>query len=91
MYGKLLGSSFSAHNVERERPNDAYLDGLIDGVWLPGGVEIVLLNGGAPTEVTTKGRENIFVMELARSSFTGLFNAVSLSPSRPGSGLIKPV
>ncbi|KAF3930431.1 hypothetical protein ABW20_dc0102673 [Dactylellina cionopaga] len=69
-YGKLIGSTYSADNVEKERFNDAYLDGLVDGAWLPGGVEIALVSGKS---------ENIFIMELARSSVTGMFNAQNIA------------
>ncbi|KAJ6258990.1 hypothetical protein Dda_5885 [Drechslerella dactyloides] len=74
-YGKLIGSTYSADNVEKERFNDAYLDGLLDGAWLPGGVEIALVSGKKMPDETIQRSPNIYIMELARSSVTGLFNA----------------
>ncbi|KAF3932307.1 hypothetical protein ABW19_dt0206858 [Dactylella cylindrospora] len=79
VYGKLIGSSFSADNVDKERFNDAYLDGLITGAWLPGGVEIALLSGKKISDEEIQRSENIFVLELARSSITGLFNAQNIA------------
>ncbi|KAK6356524.1 hypothetical protein TWF718_000881 [Orbilia javanica] len=78
-YGKLIGSTFSADNVEKERFNDAYLDGLVDGAWLPGGVEIALVSGKRMSDETIRKSENIYILELARSSVTGMFNAQNIA------------
>ncbi|KAK6335441.1 hypothetical protein TWF696_002217 [Orbilia brochopaga] len=78
-YGKLIGSTYSADNVEKERYNDAYLDGLIDGAWLPGGVEIALVSGKKMPDDTIQRSPNVYNLELARSSVTGLFNAQNIS------------
>ncbi|KAK6539739.1 hypothetical protein TWF694_009939 [Orbilia ellipsospora] len=78
-YGKLIGSTFAADNVEKERFNDAYLDGLLDGAWLPGGVEIALISEKRIEDESTKKSENVYIMELARSSTTGMFNAQNIS------------
>ncbi|KAF3909824.1 hypothetical protein ABW21_db0203013 [Orbilia brochopaga] len=78
-YGKLIGSTFSADNIEKERFNDAYLDGLIDGAWLPGGVEIALVSGRKMSDDTIQRSPNVYILELARSSVTGLFNAQNIS------------
>ena len=77
VYGKLCASSFSTDNQLERKPNDAYLDGLSDGAWLPGSVEIILIGGYRTSENALIRSENIWVMEMARSAVTSLFSAVS--------------
>jgi len=78
VYGKMSASSFRDGAMDKSRGNEAYQYGLRDCAWLPGGGEILLCSQTKEEDGTMIGSENIWMVEMARSAVTGLFNAVSI-------------
>ena len=70
VYGKPGGSSFNADRNLSEADGEYWLDGVRDGVWLNGGVNILL---SCPHE------DRLWVLGMAKSAVTGCFCAANVS------------
>ena len=70
VYGKPGGSSFAAHRNLSEANAEAWLEGIQEGVWLNGGMNILL---SCPHE------DRLWILGIAKSAVTGCFCAANIS------------
>ncbi|KAK4162097.1 RIC1-domain-containing protein [Cladorrhinum sp. PSN259] len=69
VYGKPLSTSFHADHSISSTNGEEWLAGISDAAWVGGACELLL---------TSKGRETIWQLEMARSAVTGCFSPANL-------------
>ena len=70
VYGKPGASSFTTDRALSESNREGWLSGIYEGVWLNGGLDILL---------TGQNDDRLWLLEMAKSAVTGCFSAANVS------------
>lgn len=70
VFGKPGSTSFLASQQLSDNNGEGWLQGVLDGIWLGGGAEILLVG---------KEDDRLWVLDMARSSVTGCYTAANIS------------